>query len=376
MSELDEGQRAFSSFRVLNGEDNHSEREQLFRNMAQLFSYVSDRCDDDQVAQYDEVLCQLAELVEVEARVHVAKLLAPLERAPGTVVVKLANDSIEVAKPLLEFSNVLSDDDLIDIIGRQSEEHRVAIAGRTNVAERVGEAIVEHGEKTSVVRLVRNNNAEFDKATLEKLVERATHDAEIAADLRGRPDIDWKSLRGEIDDVASKVLETLGQVDRRFDPVAAGKVNAVVYNRMRNRAGFSATEWKVAYNQVKALSDRKQLNDRALARFARFGYGHHAAAALTVVLRVGPEVFVKWLAGQDYVAITVALRAAGLTPDLFEAIVATLPWRDLPSEADKRMVLSRFEAIERDEATGIFELWRAHSFRKRAVTEEREAATA
>ena len=138
MSELDEGQRAFSSFRVLNGDDNHSERDQLFRNMAQLFSYVSDRCDDDQVAQYDEVLCQLAELVEAEARAHVAKLLAPLGRAPGTVVVKLANDDIEVAKPLLEFSNVLSDDDLIDIISRQSEEHRVAIAGRANVPERVG----------------------------------------------------------------------------------------------------------------------------------------------------------------------------------------------------------------------------------------------
>ncbi len=375
MSELDEGLRAFSSFRVLNGEDNHSEREQLFRNMAQLFSYVSDRCDDEQVSQYDEVLCQLAALVEVEARAHVAKLLAPLDRAPGTVVVRLANDVIEVAKPLLEFSNVLSDDDLIDIIAGQSEEHRIAIASRTNVPERVGEAIVQHGDRSSVVRLVRNTNAEFDKATLEKLVERATRDAEIAADLRNRPDIDWKSLRGEIDSVASKVLETLGEVDRTraIDPVAAGKVNAVVYNRMRNRAGFSATEWKVAYNQVKALSDRKQLNERALARFARFGYGHHAAAALTVILSVGPEVFVKWLASQDYVAITVALKAARLQPDMFEAIVATLPWRDLPSEADKRMVVSRFEALDTEEATGIFELWRAHSFRKRAVSEERVA---
>lgn len=375
-TELDQSTRAFSSFRVLNGDGNNSEREHLFRNMAQLFSYVSDRCDDDQVAQYDEVLCQLAELVEVEARIHVAKLLAPLERAPGMVVVKLANDDIEVAKPLLEFSNVLSDDDLIDIIGHQSEEHRVAIAGRTNVPERVGEAIVAHGLTSSVVRLVRNTNAEFDKATLENLVQRATEDAEIAADLRGRHDLDWKSLRSEIDTASSKVLEHLGTVTHTIDPVAAGKVNAVVYNRMRNRAGFSANEWKVAYNQVKALSDRKQLDDRALARFARFGYGHHAAAALTVMLSVAPEVFVKWLAGQDYVAITVALRAAGLAPDMFEAIIATLPWRDMPSEADKTMMLTRFEALDAEEATSIFQLWRAHSFRKRVSTEHREAVSA
>ena len=376
MSELDEGQRAFSSFRVLNGDANHSEREQLFRNMAELFSYVSERCDDDQVAQYDEVLCQLAEFVEIEARAHVAKILAKLDRAPGTVVVKLANDDIEVARPLLQFSNVLSDDDLIDIITHQSEQHREAIASRFSVAERVGEAIVDHGQTSSVVRLVRNANAQLHKATLEKLVERATKDVEIAADLRGRTDIDWNSLRGEIDDVASKVLETLGEIDRRFDPVAAGKVNAVVYNRMRNRAGFSSTEWKVAYNQVKALSDRKQLNERALTRFARFGYGHHAAAALTVILQVKPEVFVKWLASQDYVAITVALKAAGLAADLFEATFATLPWRDLPTPADVTMVVSRFEALDREEAIGIFELWRAHAFRKRAVSEERIAATA
>src|SRR5690606_28189657 len=168
MSEFEEGRRAFASFRVLNGEDSHSERDQLFRNMAKLFSFVSDRCDDEQAAQYDEALCLLAELVEVEARAHVAKILAPLQRAPGTVVVKLANDDIEVARPLLEFSNVLSDDDLIDIISHQSEEHRVAIAGRATVADRVGGAIVEHGGTASVTRLVRNANAELNPATVQR----------------------------------------------------------------------------------------------------------------------------------------------------------------------------------------------------------------
>jgi hypothetical protein len=373
MQEMEEGTRAFSTFRVLNGDANVVERDQLFRNMAQLFSYVSDRCDDEQVAQYDEVLCQLAELVEVEARTHVAKLLAPLERAPGNVVVKLANDTYDVAAPLLEFSNVLSDDDLIEIIANQSEDHRVAIAGRAIVPQRVGEAIVEHGGSQSVARLVRNPNAELGQATLERLVQRSAEDAQIEADLRGRTDIDWKSLRGEINAVGDKVLETLGALNPEVDPVTLGKVSAVVYNRMRNRAGFSSQEWKVAYNQVKALSDRKQLDERALMRFARFGYGHHTAAALTVLLRVGPEVFVKWLAMQDYVAITVALRALGVSPDLFEAMIGTMPWRDLPTDTDRKQVRRRFEALTQEEATGIFELWRTHAFRKRAQLDERVA---
>ncbi len=371
MTEMDEGTtRAFSTFRVLNGDSNIVERDQLFRNMAQLYSYVSDRCDDEQVAQYDEVLCQLAELVETEARAHVAKLLAPLDRAPGNVVVKLANDEFQVAQPLLEFSNVLSDDDLIDIVSTQSEDHRVAIAGRQQVTERVGDAIVQHGEAASVHRLVRNANAELGHQALERLVERATADAEIAADLRGREDIDWKSLGGQINIVGDKVMETIAAIDPKIDPVTVGKVSAVVYNRMRNRAGFNSQDWKVAYNQVKALSDRKQLDERALIRFARFGYGHHTAAALTMLLRVGPEVFVKWLAMQDYVAITVALRALGIQPDLFEAMIASMPWRDLPSQADLQNVRRRFEALSKDEAVGIFELWRTHAFRRRLPNED------
>ena len=372
--EMEDGQRAFSTFRVLNGDANVLERDQLFRNMAQLYSYVSDRCDDEQVAQYDEVLCQLAELVEVEARTHVAKLLAPLDRAPGNVVNKLANDTIEVAAPLLEFSNVLSDDDLIEIAANQSEAHRVAIAGRNRVTERVGEAIIDHGGSPSVARLASNRTAELGRDTMEKLVLRARTDAALQANLRGRTDLDWSSLRDEISEAGQKVLDTLGTASTRaLDPVTAGKVNAVVYNRMRNRAGFSSQEWKVAYNQVKALFDRRQLDERALIRFARFGYGHHSAAALSVMLQVQPEVFVKWLAAQDYVAVTVALRALGITPDLFEALVATMPWRDMPTDADKANIRTRFEALTQEEAQGIFELWRTHAFRRRGNAEERVA---
>ena len=88
------------------------------------------------------------------------------------------------------------------------------------------------------------------------------------------------------------------------------------------------------------------------------------------MLHVGPEVFVKWLAMQDYVAITVALRALGVMPDLFEAMIASMPWRDLPSQADLQNVRRRFEALSKDEAVGIFELWRTHAFRRRMPHEE------
>lgn len=376
MSEFEEGRRAIGDIGALNGENGRAERDKLFRNMARLFSYVSDRCDDHQLAQYDEALCLLAELVEVEARAHVARILAPLQRAPSTVVMKLANDDIVVARPLLEFSNVLSDDDLIDIIANQSEAHRTAIAGRAVVAERVGEAILEHGDAASVLQLVRNAKAELGRSALEKLVALAADDATLAEDLRNRSDIDWQSLRIEIETAADKVLETLAEADGHVDPITADKINAVVYKRMRNRAGFNSQEWKQAYNQVRALAERRQLDDRALARFARFGYGHHVAASISVLMRVQPEIVVKWLASQDYASITVALRAAGMTPELYSSLTPTLPWRDLPTPEHEAMMVSRFKVLNEAEAKNIFELWRSHGFRRRNAAPEPQVMSA
>lgn len=364
MTNTEDNARAFSTFRALNGDANSGERDQLFRNMAQLFAHVSDRCDDDQVAQYDEVLCQLADLVEESARAEVAATLAPLERAPGTVVVKLANDTIQVAAPLLEFSQVLSDDDLIEIVSKRSEEHRVFIAGREAVDARVGDAIVVHGGTKSVHRLIRNETAEFGDDTVRELSRRAQNDPELKRQLVARQNVNAGIVTGP-EAAGGKLLRSLATESEDGSLVPMGKVNAVIHNRRLNRTGFNAQEWKVAWNQVKALSDRRQLNERALARFARFSYGHHVAAALTSMMFVPPEVFVKWLATQDYVALTVAAKAVGLSTELFIDVVAVLPWRDQCENADLQNASVRYESLSGEEATGIFQLWRAHAFRRR-----------
>ncbi|MEQ8444248.1 MAG: DUF2336 domain-containing protein [Pelagibacterium sp.] len=365
MTEASESVRAFANFRVLNGEADAAERDHLIRNLAQLFSYVSDRCDDEQVAQYDEVLCQLADIVEVEARAHVAQMLAPLERAPGSVVLKLANDEIEVAAPLLEFSQVLSDDDLIDIVEHRSEAHRLAIANRKGLAGRVGEAIATFGTEPSIIRLLGNVRAEITYGTVDQVAQRALDNESFAQLLRGRKDIDWAEVRAEVSTTGMAALEGLGIFARTENPGTASRVQAVVYNRMKNQAGFSSQEWKLAWNQVKALADRRRFDLKALHRFTRFGYGHHTAAGLTMLLEVRPEIVVKWLAMQDYVAFTVAARAIGLDANLFEAVVTVLPWRDMPSRDDIVNIRKRYEALSEDEASGIFDLWRSHSFRRR-----------
>ncbi len=367
-SQSQSNSNAFANFQVLNGKSSDQEKEQLFRNMAHLFTHVSDKCDDSQVAQYDEVLCKLAEIVEVEARIHVAGLLAPLERAPGSVVVKLAHDTISVARPLLEFSNVLSDDDLIEIVKEKSENHRIVIAGRDDIAERVGDAIVENGEHASLIKLVQNTSSTIGNESLENILIRSSKDERLAEVIRGRKNVNWVQIRSEISNAGVKVLDQLSLSEIPDQNSSTGLVSDVVFNRIRNKAGFNAKEWKIAYNQVKALNDRRQLNTSALSRFVRFGYGHHVAAALTITLRLTPELFVKLLASQDYARITAACKSFGLSEKLFVGIIKILPWRDLPSEGEIEKLRVHFDRLSMQEALSVFKMWRSHVSKTRVKT--------
>ncbi|TDQ66813.1 uncharacterized protein DUF2336 [Maritalea mobilis] len=355
---------AFSNFRALTSEPNKAECEQLIRNMAKLFSHVVDRCDDEQIAQYDEVLCQLAEMVESEARAEVAQILAPLSRAPGTVVIKLAHDEVEVATPLLEFSSVLSDDDLIEIIESQSEGHRSAIAGRVAVADRVSSSICDHAEKETIVKLMENHNAEIGPETGPVLIRRAEKDESIAGQLAYRKDVDWRSIYATLDDASKRVFTNLARTHMRVDRANVDDAKNVVVNKIKERVGFNATEWTVAWGQVKALSDRRKLDMKALERFCRFSYGHHTAAAIAFMLRIQPEVMVKWFAAQDIGAFTVAARALDMTPESFAKAIAVVPWRDKLGTDDLQLASARYETLSFHDAREIFEMWRAHSFRR------------
>lgn len=355
---------AFSNFRALTSDPNKAECEQLIRNMATLFSHVVDRCDDEQIAQYDEVLCQLAELVESEARADVAQILAPLSRAPGTVVIKLAHDEVEVATPLLEFSSVLSDDDLIEIIESQSEGHRSAIAGRPSVADRVSSSICDHAENETIVKLMENEHAEIGPEAGPVLIQRAAKDEKIAGTMGHRRDVDWRSIYSTLDDASKRVFSTLARTHLNIDRSNVDAAKKVVVNKIKERVGFNATEWTVAWGQVKALSDRRQLDMKALERFCRFSYAHHVAAAIALMLRIQPEVMVKWFAGQDVGAFTVAARALDLSPESFAKAIAIVPWRDKLSTDDLQLASARYESLSFHDAREIFEMWRAHSFRR------------
>jgi len=82
----------------------------------------------------EEIFRVMVKDAEVRVREALALNLKKNPAIPHDVALSLAKDVGQVALPVLQFSEVLTGDDLIEIIASQSPEKQVAIAKRETVS--------------------------------------------------------------------------------------------------------------------------------------------------------------------------------------------------------------------------------------------------
>jgi uncharacterized protein (DUF2336 family) len=146
-------------------------RRALVATVGDLFFDRREALSDRERALMTEILRQLIHDVEIEVRQALAHRLARERSAPTDLVVLLANDRIEVAHPILLHSEVLDDDELIEIVHHRTLEHQLAIAMRREVSERVADVLVERGDAGVIKALLENRQARISQAALAYLVE-------------------------------------------------------------------------------------------------------------------------------------------------------------------------------------------------------------
>src|ERR1022692_3262973 len=126
IAELEDAVRSGSSQR----------RVDTLRQVTNLFLHDGARLSDDQVKVFDDVLCLLIARVETRARAELGQRLAPVDYAPFEVIQHLArDDEIAVAGSVLAKSSRLRTSDLVEIASTRSQDHLLAISGRTNLPE-------------------------------------------------------------------------------------------------------------------------------------------------------------------------------------------------------------------------------------------------
>lgn len=124
------------------------------------------------------ILTRLVEDAAAEVRAALADAVAGLPDAPRALILRLARDTaLPVAEPVLRFSPLLGDDDLIALVEAPPADFtRSLVAARPHLGEAVTDAIVASADRPAIGTLLVNPSAAIQEATLDRLVAGAAQD--------------------------------------------------------------------------------------------------------------------------------------------------------------------------------------------------------
>ncbi|MEO5374519.1 MAG: DUF2336 domain-containing protein [Alphaproteobacteria bacterium] len=120
----------------------------------------------------EEIFRLMVRDAEVRVRQALSVNLKQNPQLPHDVARTLARDVEAVSLPMLQFSEVLTPEDLIEIVRSQGAEKQKAVAKRAHVESAVADALVDSGTEEVVATLVSNQGAEITEKSLHKVVDK------------------------------------------------------------------------------------------------------------------------------------------------------------------------------------------------------------
>ena len=154
-----------------------SERAEATRALARAWIF-SDLSEDDRAAAEGALLMLLDDPSPL-VRQAMADVFARAPSAPAAIVRALSVDQHDVALPVLEFSPLLIDADLVDIVATGNSELQCAVARRVSLPASICAAIAEVGSAAAALELIENPYAELAPFSWDRIVERHGHLAAI-----------------------------------------------------------------------------------------------------------------------------------------------------------------------------------------------------
>src|SRR3979411_1417755 len=153
------------------------ERAEATRSLARAW-LISDLSKDDRAAHAGALLMLLDD-APPRGRQARAEVFARSADAPAAIVQALSLDQASIALPVLEYSPLLIDADLVDIIATGNCEMQCAAARRLHLPASVCAANNEVGTPSAALELIENAYAELAPFSWDRIVERHGHLAAI-----------------------------------------------------------------------------------------------------------------------------------------------------------------------------------------------------
>jgi len=336
-------------------------RVETLRRVTDLFLNDADRLNETQIDLFDDVLCHLIKRIETKALVELSGHLAPVDNSPIEVIRQLArNDQIAVAGPVLTKSARLTTGDLVEIAGTKSQQHLLAISGRSALEEAVTDVLIDRGDREVTHRLARNAGARFSETGFTTLVHNAESDESLAEKLGLRIDIPLRLLRDLLlkatDAVRARLLalapsETKDEVQR---------VLAKISNEV-TREATAVRDYTKAQQGILQMKKEGRLDEAALLEFADRRLYEQMVAAISMLSSASVDLIAALMKAARSSGLLVPCKAAGLKWPTVAAILRARFSHHNISEADLAQAKDDYLRLSQASAQRVLRFWQVHT---------------
>lgn len=178
----------------------HDSNPEVRGSLAHKISRLAPGLSADERGRLRQLTYETLELLARDQIPRVRQILAEalkdIANAPPEVIRRLAHDSeLTVAGPVLEFSPVLTDEDLLEIIRSNPVPGALsAISRRQPVAAPVADAVAASNDAEAIAVLLANHSAQIREETLDMLLDQASSTDIWHSPLVRRPHLSAKAM--------------------------------------------------------------------------------------------------------------------------------------------------------------------------------------
>lgn len=221
-------------------------------------SYKVRNLDSHALIAAEQVFRLLLQDTELRVRVTLAQHLKESPHIPRDIVKALARDVEEVSLPVLQFSEVLNDNDLLELLGASKEISRyLAISKRKHVSETVSQTLIEQGNAEVASNLVNNKGAQISEAGLNLLIEKHQHDETLMQNVGERAQLPVAVVEKLVSVVSSALGETLRSKYKMPGDQLARELESTHEEHTLNLIGFADSEHEAdkLINQLRSANN-------------------------------------------------------------------------------------------------------------------------
>ncbi len=335
-------------------------RSELLHEITDLFLDNNDSHSDQEIAYFGEIMGALASQAPVGDRQHMALSVADIERTPRDLAITLANDDeITVAMPVLSKSTVLSNDDLVQIIKQQSQDHLLAISTREIVPESVADALVERGNDEVLDTLADNEGAVLSDTTMETMVSNSTNPGDIAKMLASRADTAPEMVQKMIEHVSVSVRS---YVEQNRAELSEDQISSMLSEAQSWAVNKSIDDQKeTAFSFIERKDKLGLLNPKLLIRLIRTTEVEKFIAGISRMASIDHEMARKTIFDKAGEKLAVICKSQEMSPEEFLTLYDLTNFDHSRTDQDRKEIQGVYGRMESEAAQRALRFLRTRS---------------